>query len=199
MLFMSKIKMPIMTPRLLIRPIDKVDGEIVYDYKRESWNEFLPWWVWTHPPSIAERTVEDDNLFCAGMALRFEKGEDIPILAFDRQNDLLIGSGGLHRCDWEKGEFTLGFAVRTSKHCQGYATEIATALTTYAFKELNAKKVIVFHAEGNIGSQKVIENTGFEKSVVRPQCHELSSGFVDEHEYIMMNSDCLPKIDVSWK
>jgi len=130
---MLNIPMPIFTPRLMLRPIEVTDAQIVYDYKKESWTEFLKWMIWVHPPSIEERSIEDDEKFCAMFHERFIKRESIHCLAFSRADNSLIGSGNLGHCNWEIPMFTLGFAVRTRKIGKGYATEIGTALTKYAF------------------------------------------------------------------
>ncbi len=185
---MQNIPMPIKTPRLLMRLIREEDGQIIYDYKCESWEAFLPWHIWTMPPSIEERTVADDDFFCQKKVQAFEEGTDIGVLAFNNEGTLVC-AGGLHHCDWEAREFTLGFSVRTSETKKGYATEMATALTSYAFTELNANKVMTFHAEGNTGSQRVIEKAGFNKECVKPKAHRLSHGLVDEHHYSLTQKD----------
>lgn len=192
--------MPILTPRLLLRPMDAADAAAVLDYKRESWDEFSKWMIWVHPPAIEHRTVGDDEKFCAYMQEKFVKRESITCLVFRREDGRLIGNGGLHHCDWETRQFTLGFAVRTSETKKGYATEIGAALAHYAFDALGAKRIISFHADGNIGSQRTIEKLGFKKEEVLPQKHELANGRrVDEHHYGLTEKSALPALNVTWE
>lgn len=192
------ISMPILTPRLILKPITPEDAAIVLDYKKENWPEFLKWMIWVHSPSIEERSIDDEKKFCQGFHERFLQRKDIPVLAFERASQNLVGAGGLHNCNWEIPMFTLGFSVRTSETGKGYATEIGSALTKYAFNALSAKKVATMHAEGNIGSQRAIEKIGFEKEGVLRQQHVLINRLVDEHCYGLLNSKRLPDIDVRW-
>lgn len=196
---MITVPMPIVTPRLMLRPIKATDAQIIYNYKKESWAEFLKWMIWVHPPSIEERSVADDVAFCEHFVERFEKRQSIACLALCHEDNKLIGHGGLNQCNWDTLEFNLGFAVRTNETGKGYATEMALALSKYAFDALSAKKIATFHADGNIGSQKVIEKLGFEKEDVLRKHHILTDGSrVDEHHYAIVNKFTLPDLDVRW-
>lgn len=191
--------MPITTPRLKMRPLQPGDGQMLLDYKKESWDELLPWGIYVHPPKIEERTVEDDENFCAYKYEKFKKGEDITLIVLDKETGYMIGIGSLGNCDWNIPMFMVGFQVRTSEMGKGYGTEISAALTKYAFEALGAKKVSTFHADGNIGSQRVIEKTGFEKEGVLRKCHNLwDRGVVDEHHYGLLSPKRLPDIKIQY-
>jgi RimJ/RimL family protein N-acetyltransferase len=193
------IPMPIITPRLRLRPLQPGDGAMVLQYKKDSWAEIKNWGVWSHPPFIETRTVEDDEAFCAYKFEKFKKGEDITLVALDKETGDMIGAGGLHQCAWDIPMFTLGFQVHSKKTGKGYGTEIATALTKYAFEALGAKKVATRHAEGNIGSQRVIEKTGFIKEGVLRKCHNLyARGIVDEHHFGLLKGEFQSDMNVSW-
>jgi len=192
---MIEIPMPVTTPRLLLRPIVKDDAEAVLDLKKESWNEFLKWMIWVHPPSIETRTLEDEKEFCARMQERVERKEAIHCLAFSRADGRLVGHGSLGRCDWSIPMFTLGFAVRTGLTRRGYATEIGAALSAYAFDALKARKIVSFHADGNENSRRVIEKLGFEKEGILRRQHLLPGNrLVDEHYYGLFDKSRLPKL-----
>jgi RimJ/RimL family protein N-acetyltransferase len=193
-----ELPIPIWTPRLLIRPIQKEDGAIVLDYKRDSWTEFLKWMIWTHPPSIEVRTVQDDELFCEYKHDQYVSRTDLTYLAIDQKAGRMVGVGGLHKCEWDLRIFTLGFSVRTSETGKGYATEIATALSKYAFSALAATKIRTLHAAGDLGSQRVIEKIGFEREGVLRQQHRLADGLVDEYHYGLLDPERLPYLVTQW-
>lgn len=196
---MINISMPITTPRLKLRPLQPGDGQMLLDYKKESWDDLLPWGIYVHPPKIDGRKVEHDEDFCAKKYEKFQKGEDITLIVLDKQTSRMIGIGGLHNPDWNIPMFMVGFQVRTYETGKGYGTEIAQALTKYAFDALKAERVYTFHADGNIGSQRVIEKTGFKKEGVLRKCHNLwDRGVVDEHHYGLLKEESDIKIDVSW-
>lgn len=196
---MIPIVMPILKPRLLLRPIEVSDAAQILDYKRESWAAFLQWMIWVHPPSIETRSIEDEKDFCARFHERFVHRETIPCLAFDRKNGAPIGHGSLGQCDWAARRFALGFAVRSGQTGRGYGTEIATALCAYAFGALCATKITALHADGNAGSQKIIEKIGFTRENTLPACHPLPDGrVVDEHHYALTEAAKLPQLQLSW-
>ncbi|WP_424766968.1 GNAT family N-acetyltransferase [Paenibacillus sp. sgz302251] len=53
----------------------------------------------------------------------------------------LVGSGGLHRMDWQSRKFEIGYWIRTSFSRQGYMTEAVDAITYYAVQELQANRI----------------------------------------------------------
>lgn len=193
------IPLPIRTPRLTLRLLLPDDAAAVLEYKRESWADFERWMIWTHPPAPPARTLEDEEKFCLFMHESILRRERLGFLAFERDGSRLIGHGGLLKCDWQLPMFTLGYHVRSSETGKGYATEIALALTHYAFQALGARKVAAFHAGGNIGSQRVLEKTGFEREGILRQQHMLPGGSVDDEIYYGLLRGCtLPPLDVSW-
>ncbi len=195
----KNIPMPIITPRLKMRPLQSGDGEMILQYKRESWSELMRWGIWVHHPHIETRTAQDDESFCTQKYEKFQKGEDITLLALDKQTGNMIGAGGLHKCDWNIPMFTLGFHVHSNKTGKGYGTEIATALTKYAFEALSASRVATYHADGNIGSRRVIEKMGFIKEGVLRKCHNLwDRGVVDEHHFGLLKGEFTTDLSVSW-
>ena len=117
------------------------------------------------------------------------------MFAFDRarENHLIAGTG-LHRFDWKTRVFEIGYWVRTPDTGQGYAQELANALTRFAFDALDAHKVFINHR-----SQAVIQKLGYEKEAVSKQDHRLPDGrIVDEHIYARFDTKGLPPLDVKW-
>jgi ribosomal-protein-serine acetyltransferase len=176
------IPMPIGTERLLLRPLQAGDGKIIHEAKRESWSELLPWLVWTQKP-LEELTVADDEAFCLKKQALFISREDITLLVFEKGTGKFLGGAGLHKPDWNKKTFSLGFWIRTSETGKGYATEVARVLVDYAFGSLSANTVFSFHGAGNTASQKVLENAGLRQFEIAPMQHKLLDRAVDEYRY----------------
>jgi RimJ/RimL family protein N-acetyltransferase len=89
--------------------------------------------------------------------------------------------------------------VRQSEFNKGYATEISNALTRYAFDALNAKRVEIFHADGNVASQKIPLKLGFMKEAVLKNASPLPNGdVVDKHIYARTDANGLPPLQVTW-
>ncbi len=192
------VPMPIVTSRLLLRPPQEGDGAIVNEAKRASWDELAPWMIWAHGPR-ENLNVADDEAFCRRKHALFVRREDITLLNFERQTGRFLGGAGLHKCDWESRIFMVGFWIRSDAAGNGYATEAATALVHYAFRALAANRVWILHADGNEGSRRVIEKTGFTKEGVLRGHHGLLNGkLVDEHMYGILDDRDAPELDVRW-
>lgn len=190
------VPMPIITPRLIIRPPQAGDGQALYDAKQDSLPELLEWMLWAKNDS----TIQDNEVLVREKHIAFLKRDDIMLFAFDRTHpNYMIAGTGLHRFDWTTRIFEIGYWVRTPDTSNGYAQEITNALIRYAFSALSAHKVTICHADGNHGSQKVIEKLGFEKEGVKRQCEALPDGqLVDTHIYGRLDDKNLPDLDVHW-
>jgi RimJ/RimL family protein N-acetyltransferase len=57
-------------------------------------------------------------------------------------------------------ELCIGYGLATAYRGQGYASEAATALITYAFDTLQAKRVLADTSRSNIDSRRVMERVG---------------------------------------
>lgn len=189
------IPMPIHTPRLTIRPPQAGDGQVVYDAKVESQAELSKWMPWMKD---GVGTVEDSEILVRQKYAEFILRQELMMLVFNHAGEF-IGSTGLHRFDWEFRSFEIGYWIRTSAHNKGYATEIANALTRFAFDALDARRVMICAAEFNTSSRRVIEKLGYDLEVVRKSDHLLPDGTPSgTAEYVRYNKDSLPSLDVKW-
>lgn len=189
------IPMPVKTERLTLRGVLPEHADALFEAKEETHEDLNRWMPWAHERD----TLENTRKMMGEAAQKFENREDLMILAFDRNDGHFIGSSGLHRMDWRMRIFEIGYWVRSSETGKGYASEIANALTRYAFGALNASKVTIAHAGGNDASRRVIEKLGFEKEGVFKRDKMLPNGTVfDIHWYARFNNHNLPELKVTW-
>lgn len=189
------IPMPIVTDRLVLRNVMPGDGKAMYDAKRESMDDLYEWMPWAKELG----TEEDSEIVARENYAKFIRREDMMILGFHNKTGRLIVSTGLHRFNWEAGIFEIGYWVRSTEHGKGYATETANSLLRFAFNALGAKKIEIFHADGNEGSRKVIEKLGFIKTGYVEDDSIMNDGrHVGRHCYARYNADNLPTLDVKW-
>lgn len=190
------VPVPIITPRLMLRPPHAGDGKFLHEAKQDSLTELVEWMPWAKE----DASEQDSEILARNKHIDYLKREDLMLFAFDRvRPDYIIAGTGLHRFDWKKRIFEIGYWVRTPDTGKGYATEITNALVRYAFGALDANKVVIGHAEGNLKSQSIINKLGFEKEGVMKRDELLPSGeIVDSHLYARFDIDGLPDLDVSW-
>lgn len=189
------IPMPIRTPRLMLRNVLPGDGAEMHEIKVESFDDLCKWMPWT---KLGVGTVDDAEKVIRENHAKYILREDMMMAAFTHDGRL-IAMCGLHRMDWEFRSFEIGYYVRSSDHNKGYATELANALTRFAFGALEARRVIICAATANAASRRVIEKLGYElESLVKADAL-LPDGTVTGHaNYVRYDTNGLPNENVTW-
>lgn len=187
---------PILTPRLLIRPAMPGDGADVNAAIRESHEDLAQWMLWA---GDQPEEVDASERNCREAWSRFITREGARMHAYDRASGKFIAGTGLHNEAWEIPKFTIGYWVRTSEQGKGYATEITNALIRYAFSALGAKRVGITHADSNDRSRRVIEKCGFQFEGRLRLDHRLPGGGVaDTMVYSRLDTLGLEPLEVTW-
>jgi RimJ/RimL family protein N-acetyltransferase len=192
---LNRVPVPIVTPRLILRPPQEGDGAALHEAKIESWDHITKWMPWAKTLG----TVDDDEAVVREAYAKYIRREDFMMFGFARDTGRFIIGTGLHRFNWETRRFEIGYWVRASEHGKGYATEAANALTRYAFGALEAKAVVIEYADGNDKSRRVIEKLGFEKEGTARMDMVLPDGSqTDRHIYARTTMEGLPGLTVRW-
>lgn len=189
------LPMPIKTDRLLLRPFNIGDGQIVNDAILESFQELHTWMKWAdHKPSVSETEINMRKAQ-AKWILR----EELAMLIFDIKTGKFLGASGFHHIDWSVPTLHTGYWIRSSERGKGIITESTHALIFYAFKQLHAKRLEIRCDENNLASRRVAEKLGFNcegiliNNELNPQ-GELRNTIV----YARYNADNLPHLNCIW-
>ena len=149
--------MELLTKRLRLRPCREADLETLATTIGEpAVND----WICNLPSPY---TLADARNFMRRTAA-LEKGwEGIVAL---RDSGTLIGGVRLTMVSDEEAD--LGYWVARARWGRGYATEAATALLEWGFRELALQRVIASTLPGNRPSQKVLRRLGFRYTSMHP-------------------------------
>lgn len=142
------------TERLILRPVTVSDAEEIYTN-------------WTSDPEVARYVswsthphVETTKEWLAFVEQNYASDTSYDWGFVRKSDNKLIGTGGLyykeeHQC------FEIGY--NTMKECwhQGYTSEAAQAMITFAVETLGETKFHGRHAKENPNSGKVMEKVGF--------------------------------------
>lgn len=191
------VPMPILTPRLRIRPPAPGDGRAHHEAVAETIDDLRPWLPWTR----RELGVADSEAGCLAAQDLFRKREDLRVFLFDRASGELVGGSGLHRVNWEHRLFEIGYWVRKSRAGRGYATEAANALARYAFGALGARRVAIHCNASNAASRAVAERLGFPLEGVLRNEDVVAAPEVacrDHAVYARVSAEGLPPLEVIW-
>lgn len=169
------------TPRLLLREFRAADFDALYaiDSRPEA--------VLYEPQMGADGVVA--YLQEAEMQAQVQPRTLFRLAITIRPADTVCGLIGLAlnirvTRDWE-----LGWLVHPDEWNKGYATEAARRMIDFAFKELNAHRVIAFCDYDNRASERVMQKLGMRHEATMRQTRLLRGDWRDELLYAVLESE----------
>jgi RimJ/RimL family protein N-acetyltransferase len=144
--------------RLTIRCLRPGDGARLRAGIIESQAELREWMPWAKEIE-SEESLESK---VREAQAKWIKREDLWMGLFLKGTNELVGSSGLHNCDWDVPSFEIGYWCRTKYAGQGYIKESTHAITQFAFDELKARRVQIRADDRNLRSCAVAEKCGFQ-------------------------------------
>jgi len=187
--------MPIITPRLILRPTTLGDLDSIQTAKEQAWPDLQRWMSWAFDNQRSRQAMEDS----IRRVMDYQHQAGIALAGFHRTNGDFVIRTALD-VTAEPDVYETGYWVAPKYAGQGMATEAANAAIRYGFGHLGAKAIIVGYYEGNERSRRIVEKLGFQKLRVAHNAATrcLDGMKLDRHEYILESPDALPELDVSW-
>ena len=143
---------------MVIRCYQPGDAKMVLQAISNSLDELKQWmpWAQNEPSSLASKkallkTFESD----------FIQGIDHTFGLFNKQQDVLIGSSGLHSRIGPKAR-EIGYWINTNYYNQGYATESTRALVKVGFEHLELEHIEIHCDPRNMASQQIPKKLAFD-------------------------------------
>ena len=149
------MKTPILeTERMILRPLSVADADDIF----ERWTtdervaKYVRWFVHSSVDVTKEwLKMEEGNLY---RDKAYQWGFTM------KENGYLFGAGGIHFNEEEQA-WELGYNIMHKYWNQGYTTEAAKAILSFAVNELKQKEFIAWHAVENPASGAVMTKCGF--------------------------------------
>src|SRR5262249_12823490 len=120
--------MPIITPRLILRPPTLGDLDSIQTAKEEAWTDLQRWMTWAFDNQRSRQAMEDS--IRRGMDYQNQAG--IPLAGFHRINGDFVVRTALDVTD-EQDVYETGYWVAPEYTGRGMATEATNAAIRYAF------------------------------------------------------------------
>jgi len=192
--------MPIMTPRLILRPPQLADAKVVNSSILESFEDlsrFMPWAK--TPPSLKDTEIFIQQAIDNWISKKNEEPY-LPLFIFEKSSGKFLGSTGFHHMNWNVPCFETGYWLRTSAANQGYMTEATNAITQYAFMQLDAKRIAITCQCENVRSKKIPERLGYvQEGILKFNRRDIQSGaLTDTLMYARYDLEGLPDLKVEW-
>ena len=128
-------------------------------------------------PWIAEHRLDEVNTYT--LAIENKRSEEF------------IGLFGLKLGNKKFKRAEVWYKIHPDYWGKGYATESLKAVINFAFEKLNLHRIEAGCAVDNIGSIKVLEKAGMTREGRRRQILPLKSGWSDNFEYSILETDLL--------
>lgn len=163
---------PIETPRLLIRPFEKTDGDVAAMHALFSDPEVVKYIGGNldTPERTRERVMR-------WIGFQEELGYSCWAV-IEKSSGEVIGDCGLSPLEYKGPEIELGYDFRRDCWGKGYATEAARACLDYGFKELKLDTIVAVVFRENVASCRVLEKCGMSEREMR-HCYNHDLVFYD--------------------
>jgi RimJ/RimL family protein N-acetyltransferase len=187
--------MPIVTPRLVLRPPTLGDLDSMQAAKEAAWPDLQRCMAWAFDNQRSRQAMENS----IRETMDYQSQAGIALAGFHRIDGDFIVRTALDLTD-APDVYETGYWVAPKYIGQGMATEAANAAIRYAFGHLGAKAISIGYFDGNEPSRRIVEKLGFQKlRVARHAATRCLDGMkLDRHEYILTSPATLPELDVSW-
>jgi len=158
------------TPRLTLRRWTVDDTDVLARAVEESLDHLRPWMSWTADEPLSP---EDRMELLRTFQENWESGTDVVYGAFATGQEgsaaasALVGGCGFTRRN-DPSCLEIGYWVHVDHLRQGYATEMAAALTDAAFSVAGVERVEIHHDRANTRSGAVPARLGFRFDGERP-------------------------------
>lgn len=194
------LPMPIITPRLLIRPPLINDGIAVNAAIVESYEELHQWVHWAYIKPTIEETEEHIRLAAANWILKKNEEPWLELYIFNRKSGEFIGGSGFHHIVWEVPSVETGYWIRNTCAKQGFMTEAINAITQYAFKQLGVKRIAITCDLDNKRSRMIPERLNYtlEATLKSNRTKPITGDISDTLVYAKYDLDNLPELNVNW-
>ena len=145
------------TERLYLRVCLPGDGKMVYESVQASIEDLKKWLPFANNTQVEEETEINIRKSYSQFLLR----EDIRIHIFRKEDDVFIGSTGLHRINWDVRKFEIGYWIDSRYQKNGYMVEAVERLVKFTFVDLQANRVEIRCDPENLNSRRIPEKLGF--------------------------------------
>jgi RimJ/RimL family protein N-acetyltransferase len=178
------------TERLLLRPFREDDLDRLADQQaRPEVSRYLYWEPRSREESATAlaRYIREDHL---------EQDDDPLALAVVRREDsLLLGNASVWLRSVEHHQVEIGYVFHPDAGGQGYATETARALTTFAFDDLHAHRVYARTDARNTRSAAVLTRLGFRQEAHFREAEIFKGAWGEELVFAILSREWPPAAD----
>jgi ribosomal-protein-serine acetyltransferase len=194
------LRMPIITPRLILRAPQIGDGAVINAAILETFDQLQPIMPWAKTKPSVDDSEEFVRLAAANWILKNNDEPYLPLFMYSKDTQHFVGATGYHHYDWSVPCIETGYWIRKSYAGLGLMTEAVNAITQYAFKQLSVKRITITCDKDNIRSKKIPERLGYtlEGILKANRKNHITGNISDTLIYSRYDLNKLPDLNVTW-
>jgi len=175
--------------RVVVRCYQPEDAAAFYEAVDESRDHLPPFENWAHD----FHSVDDAYVQVTHCRARWMVRQEFAAGIFHKETGRLLGACGIHRVDWERRVFMIGYWIRKSEVGKGYVSEAVRVLTRLAFRLFGANRVEIRMNTRNVRSAAVPQRLGFvlEGTLRNATPRSIEGKLGDEYVYALIPEDFL--------
>lgn len=188
--------MPIITPRLLLKPPQLGDGKTLNVAVLETFDTLHKFMPWAKKKPTLEESEEFVRQAAANWILKNNQDPYLPLFIFDKSTEEFVGATGFHDMNWDVPCLETGYWIRDQCSGKGLMIEAMDALTRYAINQLKVKRIEIRCDIKNIRSKKIPERLGYylEATLKSNRIDPATGSVSDTLVYVRHNVDNLPPL-----
>lgn len=184
MVSMLRPNYPIMTDRLLLRPVLESDAAAMHAYKsRADVCRYLP-----HDVLSLEQVIGRTKTLYAPTALE-DEGQSLTLAVTEQTTGALIGDVILFWRSREHRAGEVGYVFNPRVHGHGYAVEATGAMLALGFDGLGLHRIVGRLDARNTASARVLEKLGMRREAHFVSNEYLKGEWTDELVYALLDEE----------
>lgn len=173
----------ISTDRLILRPINRGDAELVFRYRSDALTNKYQGWI---PKTIDDVVLFIENRVSPTINIT---GTWFQLVIIAKDNNTIIGDIGLHFFDPNNKQVEIGCTIHKDYQKQGYASESLSEVLKFLFNNLDKHRIIASIDPRNEGSIKLVEKLGFRKEAHFKESIFQDGEWLDDLVYAMLRKE----------
>lgn len=178
-----EVRFPLITERLLIRPVEMSDADALFKYRSDRKSNKYQGWI--------PETPEDAKDFINSLVLN---DIDVPDTWFQlviiiRSGNILIGDIGIHFLNSDNSQVEIGYTLDKNYQHKGYATEALKIIIDFLFIILNKHRITASIDPRNKSSVSLVKRLGFRKEAHFRESSLIRNEWTDDLVYAILKKE----------
>jgi len=174
------------TDRLIIRCYEPADAAKLLEAVKISLDHLLPWMPWARQEPESLETKINRVRLARG---QFDLGQDYTFGIFNKTDNELIGSAGLHTRGCVQMR-EIGYWISVTHINKGYASEAVSALTKTGFEVEGLARIEIHCTPENIRSRRIPEKLGYRlERTLKHNVQDVNGNPRDTMIWVMLRED----------